>query len=162
MVDEVVESKPNILLKRKEEQELRIYFFVGDRPTAFLPGQRSQSDKRVIYVTGFKLEDAFELAKMKGEGFNLLFTAQNPTVREFLHELELEALAHQALKEKPYVMKEKPAEEPRKILSPIQMSFEKFRAGLLFCASEADVIYQKPEDRETLKEIIAGLSYGKL
>jgi len=162
MADEVIESKPNILLKRQEDQELRIYFFIGDRPNSFLPGQRPQADKKVIYVVGFKLEEAFETAKIKGEGFNLLFTAQGPTIREFLCELELESLAYQVLKERPIQKKELAREEPVRInLSPAQMSFETFKAGLLFCANESDVIYQKPEDRETLKQILNGVSYGK-
>ena len=165
MTEEVTQSKPNILLKRKEEQDLRIYFFIGDRPNSFIPGQRPQADKRVIYVVGFKLEEAFETAKIKGEGFNLLFTAQNPTVREFLHELELESLAYEALANfkpalKVEAKKEESVKEPVKIdLSPVQMNFETFRSGLLFCANERTIIYENPEDQEVLKKIIGGLKY---
>ena len=167
MTEEITQTKPNILLKRQEDQELRIYFFIGDRPQMNMmmpPGTRPQADRRVIYVAGFKLEEAFETAKMKGNGFNLLYTAQNPTVREFLHELELESLAIQALKERPKVKVEdplpQPAKEPVKVeLSPKQFSFEKFRSGLLFCANEKDIIYESPEDQEVLKKIISGLSY---
>jgi len=151
--------KPNILLKRQEDQELRIYFFIGDRPTSLLPGQRSQSDKRVISVTGFKLEDAFGLAKVKGEGFNLMFTSQSPTVREFLHELELESLAHQLPKEKLKIeIKEDPLPQPAKQSSPAQLDFNQFKAGLLFCANEKKIIYQESKDQENLKRIISGLS----
>lgn len=157
---EEITAKPNILLKRKEDQELRIYFFIGERPTSLLPGQRSQSDKRVISVTGFKLEDAFELAKVKGNGFNLIFTSQSPTVREFLHELELESLAHQASKEKPRIeVKRDPLPQPAKQeISPAQLDFNQFKAGLLFCANEKKIIYQGPKDKEDLKRIISGLT----
>ena len=167
MSEKDTQLKPNILLRRKEDQELRIYFFIGDRPnftmlTGQEPASKAQSDKKIIYITGFKLEDAFEGAKIKGGGFNLMFTAQSPTVREFLHELELEALAHQAIEETPPIILEpQPAKEQKKQSSPIQMNFERFRSGLLFFANEKDIVYQKPEDRETLKEIISGLVYDR-
>jgi len=157
--------KPNILLKRKEDQELRIYFFVADRPQI-----QAQIERKIIYVTGFKLEDAFELSKRKGEGFNLMYTAQNPTVREFLHELELESLAYEALLNKgkgpgpmpipddDEILKEKPLSE-EKPLSPVQINFERFRSGLLLFANEEAVVFEDPEDREKLKKIISGLKY---
>ena len=152
MAEEIIEQKPNIILTRQEDQELRIYFFIGEKAYSL--------EKKTVYVAGFKLEDAFELAKIKGDGFSLLYTLQNPTVREFLHELDLEALAYQALKEKPYVMAEKPEGMPTSPLDPVQMTFEKFRSGLLFCVNEKDIVYEKPEDQETLERIITGLRYN--
>ena len=82
---EDVEIKPNILLKRLEDQELRIYFFIGQRNvfdlTMVAPGA-PQVDKTIVYVLDFKLEDAFEKAKLKiANGYNLTFTGQKPTVR---------------------------------------------------------------------------------
>jgi len=174
MVEDTTKATPNLLLKRQEDQELRIYFFIGERIVSpFAPlmpqARKAQAQKQIFYVVAFKLEEAFETAKIKGQGFNLFYTAQNPTVREFLHELELESLAYQALQErpvKPKVEEKKPEEikkvEPAEIkLTLASLDFEKFRAGLLFCANEADIIYQNPEDREILKKIISGLGYAK-
>lgn len=162
MSEENTQSKPNIFLTRKEDQELRIYFFIGQKNvmqvTPFTPPKIEQ---RIIYVTGFKLEEVFEVAKKKASGFNLLFTAQSPTIREFLRELELESLAHEALAKTKEIPVEK--KEPAEIeLAPVQMNFEQFKAGLLYCANEADIIYQNPKDKETLKQIISGLNHKEI
>ena len=171
-MEDTTKTTPNILLKRQEEQDLRIYFFIGNSPpqmaNPFMPGSPpAQSDRpssQVFYVVAFKLEEAFELAKVKGVGYNLLFTAQSPTVREFLHELEIESLAHEALAKSKDLPKEEKKELPPPlpspaILEPKEMNFETFKAGLLFCANESNIIYQNPEDKEALKQIISGLSY---
>jgi len=171
-MEEKTATKPNILMRRKEDQELRIYFFIGNKQDMMVQYQSDkpvQKETKVFYVTAFKLEEAFELAKMKGQGFQLLYTAQNPTVREFLHELELESVAFEALekeKEKPQKVKIKEIELPKeelveikRDLNPAKMSFKKFRAGLLYCANEKGIIYEEPRDKETLKKIIGGLRY---
>ena len=163
MTEEVTQSKPNILLKRKEEQDLRIYFFIGDRPNSFIPGQRPQAERKVIYVAGFKLEEAFETAKRKGNGFNLLFTAQNPTVSKFLRELELESLTQELLEKSMPVVSQDPLPQPA-VERPQQSKagFESFRAGLIFAANEDGVVYENPEDQKVLKRIISGLRYEPL
>ena len=123
-----------------------------------------QPTKRIFYVVGFKLEEAFETVKIKAGNFNLTFTGQSPTVREFLHELELESLAYETLmKTKALPPKEEKKEEKKTEeikLRPAQLKFEDFRAGLLFCVNETEIIYQNPEDKETLIRIISGLSYA--
>lgn len=139
-------TKHNIILTRKEDQELRIYFFIGQR------GQ----DKRVFYITGFKLEDAFRTLENVKKEYTLIFTNQSPTVRRFMRELEIESLVHQEMiTPRPLEIKEN---EPKES-SPIEMNFEKFRSGLLFCANEKDITYQGSTDQETLKKIISGLKY---
>ena len=163
-MEESTNTKPNILLKRNEEQELRIYFFIGDRPNPFpIPGQRPQAERKVIYVAGFKLEEAFEVAKRKGDGYNLLFTAQNPTVSKFLRELELESLTQELLEKSMPVVSQDPLPQPA-VERPQQSKagFESFRAGLIFAANEDGVVYENPEDQKVLKRIISGLRYEPL
>jgi hypothetical protein len=164
---EETEIKPNILLKRQEDQELRIYFFIGQRNVFdlnMIALGAPQVDKTIVYVLDFKLEDAFDKAKVKvANGYNLTFTGQKPTVREFLHEMELEAIALQIFKEQPVLKPAMPAEEKKEEvipLTPRQISFEQFRSGVLFFANEDTVIFQNPEDRETLKRIIGTLEYA--
>ncbi len=156
-------AKPNILLERQENQELRIYFFIGSKPVVFPPVKQDGPNNRVVYVIGFKLEEAFKTAQIKGLGFSLVFTGQSPTVREFLREMELESLVYEALKnKKPLQTTEKPIQIQTKIeVTPAQMNFENFRSGLLLFANEKGVIYKNPEDQEILKRIISGLSYAK-
>lgn len=169
MEKEKTATKPNILMKRQEDQELRIYFFIGNKPVMvnLQSSQPTQPETKVFYVVAFKLEEAFDLVKVKGEGFNMVYTAQNPTVREFLHELELESLAFELLeKEKPKTLeveeKEPAKKEPVDIkidLTPAKVNFEKFKAELLYCANEKTIIYQNKEDKEILKQIVSGLRY---
>jgi hypothetical protein len=165
---EETEIKPNIMLTRKEDQELRIYFFIGKRNVfdVNMPMSPAQADQTIIYVWEFKLEDAFEKAKIEAQpgNYNLTFTGQKPTVREFLHKLELESVALQIVSEpKPpqeiKIAKEEIPPAPLPAMTPRQMSFEQFRAGLLFFANESGVIYQQEDDREVLQKIISGLKY---
>jgi len=160
---EQVVVQPNILMTRKKDQELRLYFFVGTKERvsgipAFL--DLLPSEQKVIYVLGFELQEAFELAKEKNPQWNLLYTRQSPTVREFLHELALESIAYEQLS-KPIVREEPKAKvEPINLhLTPHQLSFEQFKASLLFAANESGMIYAKPEHQQILKEIIEGLKY---
>lgn len=142
-------TSPNLVFKRQEEQDLRIYFFIASREkrspvSIFIPPVVEQ---KVIYVLDFKLEDAFEKAKRQAGGFSLLYTRQCPMVKEFLSQLGVEASALQF----PSVVKKK--DKP--------MDFESFKAGLLFMANEKGVTYEKPRDKDTLQKIIKGLEYGK-
>jgi len=157
MTDITEGIQPKLELTREEHQELRIYFFIGRKQVIeigmgiFPIPKPTQVEERVIFALAYKLEEAFEKAKLKEPGFALTFNGQSMTVRELLSQLQIDGVVS------PPTGKEPPrVEEP---IPPAQLNFQQFKAGLLFAANEEKIIYQNPEDRETLKRIIETLKY---
>jgi len=151
---DATEIKPKLELTREEHQELRIYFFIGRKNIIELSvfPMPPQKEEKIIFALAYKLEEAFEKAKLKEQGFALTFNGQSMTVRELLSQLQINEVVSPPTSEEPAKI-----EEP---IPPAQLNFEEFRAGLLFTANEDEIVYKNPEDRETLKRIIETLKYA--
>ncbi len=151
MTDQTTTPIEKLQLTREEHQELRIYFFIGERKVmdtgGFLPiPMPSSIERKCMYAIAYKLEEAFEITKKLDPGWSCFYTGQNTTVREFLEHLQIDQFVSPPKTEEP---KLEEADPPKKI------SFEQFRLNLLLVADD----YVKPEDRETLKRIISELQW---
>ncbi|MDD5065198.1 MAG: hypothetical protein PHQ35_10640 [Phycisphaerae bacterium] len=161
-----------------EPRELRIFFFIGSRPantneaqipdlmnpSAILKGFLVKMETKIIWSFAFELDEAAEIAKTKEPNFNLTFTNQKPTVREFLNEGRIDDYAKFIIgpvrDENEVVGKEKKEEQPVPFVTPRQLNFEQFRAGILFFANEPEVVLKREEDRKVLIKIIEGAEYA--
>lgn len=162
MTENIAEIKPKLALEREEHQELRIYFFIGRKQVIeigvgmgmFPIPKPPQIEEKIIFALAYKLEEAFEKGKNAELGFALTYGGQSMTVTELLSQLQLNE-----------VVSPPTSEEPPRVEEPIPLhalKFEDFKSHLLFTANEASIIYQNPEDRETLKRIIETLKYESI
>lgn len=148
---------------KEEPQELRVFFFIGARPIQTNEIATTDDffnkmfnvpkiERVVIWAFAFQLEDAAMLAKNKAPGFEISFTGQKPLLREFLMEGRIDDY-------KEYAKHTEAQPELKEALSPRQLSFEQFKAGILFFANENGVIFKNPADQETLRRIINEIQY---
>jgi len=133
-----IQSQEKLELKRTKEQDLRLFFMIG-RKLSPMP------EEKIIAILSFQLEDAFIKAKTTYLGFNLIYNGQNILMRELLEKLQVEGSVSP-----PTSREERVEEEP---LSPERINFEQFKNCLLLAVDE----FTKPEDKETLKNIIKEL-----
>ncbi len=160
MADPSSETK-DVQWVKEEPQELRVFFFIGSRavpaPISNNPEDMVQRffaptkvERIVVWAFGFQLEEAAILAKEKAPGYELNFTGQKPTLREFLVEGSIDDY-------KQFAREGEVEKKPE--LTPRQLSFEQFRAGILFFINESAIAFKIPEDKETLKRIIGEVVY---
>lgn len=131
-------------LSRKEEQDLRLWFFIVH------PGKPYIRNEGVLAIVGYDLESARIKAGIESEGHPATYTGQSSIVKDFISKLYLDIVT---------IPSKEPKKEPKPKPLSKEMTKEKFRASLLLTLNEPKKWGLKinKKDKKALKEIIEKL-----
>ncbi len=125
---------PKLTLKREEEQELKVYFFIARQDKIEVQNEMVQA------TLAYRLEDALLRAKQEAKEWQVVYHGQNVPVRELIEKIYIEKSIA------PPITDEKLPEIPQK-----EMTKQNF---IWNCLLLADKFIEDPQKREQLKELL--------
>ena len=143
------EASKKMELTRKQEQELKLYLFIGKMAVPSKVKGSTQVAEKVIAILGYTLEEALRRGNLSNPGFSVLITGQSIPAKELLAKIN----SHNAVIAPIRTML---GSKPKKVKAK-KVSFKQFKCNLMLAADS----FAKGEDKKVLKKIISNLKKKK-